>query len=177
MRVLKEQRSADNAIKYLIGLDDRQSVEALYMHDREKRLTYHSTVCVSSQVGCAMGCLFCATGKQGFMRNLTADEIIMQTAVCDHGRRATGCPPIDAVVFAGMGEPLLNYSAVIESIERLSDERQLLHFELATVCMIWPGTSRTAVSACASIFRFTPRRTKNAWRSCPIQKHTASVKS
>jgi 23S rRNA (adenine2503-C2)-methyltransferase len=136
MRVLQEVKSADSAFKYLIGLDDLHSVEALYMCDKEKRLTYHSTVCVSSQVGCAMGCRFCATGKQGFVRNLTTDEIIGQVAVCDHSRQAAGCLPIDAVVFAGMGEPLLNYSAVLASIERIRDERELCHFELATVGVV-----------------------------------------
>ncbi|NLT13904.1 MAG: radical SAM protein [Clostridiales bacterium] len=136
MKILRELRSEDNTFKYLVGLDDRNSVEALYMHDREQRLTYHSTVCVSSQVGCAMGCRFCATGKEGFVRNLTTDEILGQVDICDNGRHRAGRPPIDAVVFAGMGEPLLNYPTVITSIERIREERDLCHFELATVGVV-----------------------------------------
>ncbi len=136
MNILKEHKSEDSAFKYLIGLDDMNSVEALYMYDKDRRLTYHSTVCVSSQVGCSMGCRFCATGEQGFIRNLTADEILGQVALCDQNRQLTGFQPLDAVVFAGMGEPLLNYNNVITAIEKIRDDLGLCHFELATVGVV-----------------------------------------
>jgi 23S rRNA (adenine2503-C2)-methyltransferase len=136
MKILKKLKSEDNACKYLIGLDDMNSVETLYMFDKDMSLTYHSTVCVSSQVGCNMGCRFCATGEQAFIRNLTADEIHGQVELCDKNRRIEGYPPIDAVVFAGMGEPLLNYPGVIAAVERIRDNMNLCHFELSTVGVV-----------------------------------------
>lgn len=136
MKILKELRSEDNAFKYLIGLDDMNSVEALYMYDKNLSLTYHSTVCVSSQVGCSMGCRFCATGEQGFTRDLTADEILGQVELCDMNRQRAGYMPLDAVVFAGMGEPLMNYDNVISAIEKIRGRLGLRHFELATVGIV-----------------------------------------
>lgn len=136
MNVLKEIISEDNAAKYLIGLDDGNTVEALYMHDADRLLTYHSTVCVSSQAGCPVGCRFCATGEQGFVRNLTAEEILGQVMTCDKKREKNGLIPLDAVVFAGMGEPLLNADNVFSAIRKIKSTLDLDHFELATVGIV-----------------------------------------
>ncbi len=133
MKILKAQKSEDNAVKYLIELEDRQTVEALYMYDQDRTVTYHSTVCVSSQVGCAMGCRFCATGAQGFVRNLTAEEIAGQARLCDRERQAAGYPPLDAVVLAGMGEPLANFENVMAAILSIRETLGISCFELATV--------------------------------------------
>lgn len=130
MRIMKEIDGGDS-VKYLVGLDDGGTVETLYMHDREKLLTYHSTVCVSSQLGCAVGCRFCATGAQGFVRNLSGAEIAGQVRLIDARRGQAGFPPLDAVVFAGMGEPLFNYENVTGAITALRDGG-LCDFELAT---------------------------------------------
>ena len=131
MRILS-QASGGDAVKYLLGLEDGNTVEALYMHDRARRLTYHSTACISSQVGCAVGCRFCATGAQGFLRNLEAGEVAGQAWFVDAERERAGAPPLDAVVFAGMGEPLFNYSNVTAAIILLRDSLSLNDFELAT---------------------------------------------
>jgi 23S rRNA (adenine2503-C2)-methyltransferase len=136
MELIRALKSEDYACKYLFGLDDGHSVETLYMCDKDMGLTYHSTVCVSSQVGCSMGCRFCATGEQGFIRNLTADEILEQVAFCNESRWREDCPPVDAVVFAGMGEPLQNYKNVIAAIEGIRKDLGLCHFELATVGVV-----------------------------------------
>lgn len=136
MKILKELKGADHSVKYLLGLEDGQSVETLYMYDKDMCLTYHSTVCVSSQAGCAMGCRFCATGAQGFTRDLTADEILAQTVICEKGRCRDGLPPLDAVVFAGMGEPLMNDKNVMAAMEKIRDRLGIDHFELATVGIV-----------------------------------------
>lgn len=136
MKVIKEQKSEDNAVKYLLSLEDGHSVEALFMNDKSLELTYHSTVCVSSQVGCSIGCRFCATGKQGFIRNLSDDEIVSQVDFCDRFRHLAGYIPLDAVVFAGMGEPLLNYDNVTAAIGKIKRNLGLSHFELATAGIV-----------------------------------------
>ncbi len=136
MKILQQLKSDDNALKCLIGLDDGNSVEALYMHDQDRALTYHSTVCVSSQIGCKMNCRFCATGSQGFARNLTAKEIAGQVTLLNKHRRAGGYPPLDAVVFAGMGEPLDNYVNVLLAMALIRDRLGIKHFELATVGVV-----------------------------------------
>jgi 23S rRNA (adenine2503-C2)-methyltransferase len=136
MDIIKELHSTDGAVKYLLRLEDGQTVETLYMHDEARALTYHSTVCVSSQVGCAMGCRFCATGAQGFIRNLTADEITDQVDICDQRRNPAGLPSLDAVVFAGMGEPLANDAHVLSAITRIKRTMGISNFELATVGIV-----------------------------------------
>lgn len=103
----------DGTIKYLLKLQDGQIIETVGIPS-DKRLT----VCVSSQVGCPMGCLFCATGKGGLQRSLQAHEIVDQvlTVQEDFGQRVSN------IVFMGMGEPLLNREQVLEAIRVLNQE-------------------------------------------------------
>lgn len=137
MEVLRKLVSSDNSsIKYLLKLEDNNTVETLYMYDKDLKLTYHSTVCVSSQVGCKLGCLFCATGKQGYVRNLSVDEIIEQVNICNNHCINSGIDPIDAVVFAGMGEPLLNYENINAAIYRIYSDFGIRNFEIATVGIV-----------------------------------------
>ena len=107
--VVKESVSKDWTVKKLLKFKDGQSVEAVYMADNKGR----ETICVSTQSGCAMGCLFCATGGLGFERNLTTGEILSQIY-------AGGEP--DNIVFMGMGEPFLNYDNVIKAVKILNSE-------------------------------------------------------
>ncbi len=112
--VSKDQKT----IKTLITFDDRFSVESVLMKYQDR-----NTVCVSSQVGCPLACLFCATGKMGFKRNLTAWEITDQ--VLFFGRYLKSLKPagkIDNIVFMGMGEPLLNFENLIRAIKILNDK-------------------------------------------------------
>ncbi len=99
----------DGSAKYLFSLPDGQVVESVLMRFTGRE---NLTVCLSSQVGCAVGCPFCATGKLGFKRNLSAQEIVDQVASI---QRQTG-EKIDNLVYMGQGEPLLNLPEVIESI-------------------------------------------------------------
>lgn len=133
MKIIKKIASCDNSTKYLLEMDDGNTIETLYMEDRELKLTYHSTVCVSSQVGCNQGCYFCATGKQGFVRNLTSDEIIDQVSICIEHCRREKLLPIDAVVFAGMGEPFMNYENIRDAIMSIYNKYRISNFEIATV--------------------------------------------
>jgi len=114
--VQSEHRSADGTIKWLFSSGNGQSVETVFIPEGSR-----GTLCISSQVGCALDCAFCATGHQGFNRNLTAAEIIGQVW---HARQAlpprdNGEPAITNVVFMGMGEPLANYRAVLPALRVL----------------------------------------------------------
>jgi 23S rRNA (adenine2503-C2)-methyltransferase len=105
--------------KVLYELDGGYTVEAVVM-----RYRHRSTLCISSQVGCPIGCPFCATGQGPFGRNLAAHEIVEQ-ALDANRRLHAGGRRLTHVVFMGMGEPLANYEPVVESIRRLAD-RELL---------------------------------------------------
>ena len=103
------QESVDGTRKYLFPANSGKFIETAYIPDRER-----VTVCVSSQVGCKMGCLFCMTGKQGFQGNLTAGEILNQYRGIPDWKRVTN------IVYMGMGEPLDNLPEVLKSLEILS---------------------------------------------------------
>ena len=107
--------SEDGTKKYLIQLDSGSSIEMVRIPEK-KRIT----LCISSQAGCALQCTFCATGAQGFEKNLSADEIIGQLWLANfHEKNDT---PITNVVFMGMGEPLLNFEPVITSADIMRNE-------------------------------------------------------
>jgi 23S rRNA (adenine2503-C2)-methyltransferase len=109
--VVGEAHSRDGTVKTLFHTADGKSVEAVLMRYRDGR----RSVCVSSQSGCPLTCTFCATGQMKFGRNLTAWEILDQAL---HFRRVE---PIDHVVFMGMGEPMMNFDAVLGAARRLPD--------------------------------------------------------
>ncbi len=103
------QESVDGTKKYLFPGTPGKFIEAAYIPDKDR-----ATVCVSSQVGCKMGCLFCMTGKQGFQGNLTAGEIVNQFRSIPEWRSLTN------IVYMGMGEPLDNLDEVLKSLEILT---------------------------------------------------------
>ncbi|HLI27781.1 MAG TPA: 23S rRNA (adenine(2503)-C(2))-methyltransferase RlmN [Chloroflexota bacterium] len=100
--------SVDGTVKYLLALADGREIEAVHIPDDGR-----VTVCVSAQAGCALACAFCATGRLGLLRNLTAGEIVEQVYLARHGE------PAPNVVFMGMGEPLANYAAVVRALRLL----------------------------------------------------------
>ncbi len=115
--VAKRQVSEDGTVKLLLSLCDGRTVETVLMPDyRQDR----AAGCISSQVGCALGCDFCATGRSGFERDLTAGEMIEQFLALRREASALG-RRLQRVVFMGMGEPLLNLEAVLGAIRRLTD--------------------------------------------------------
>ena len=113
------QVAADGTTKLLLRLADGRTVESVLMPDfRADR----AAGCLSSQVGCAMGCDFCATTKTGFERNLTAGEIVEQFLALRREALAVG-RKLQTIVFMGMGEPMLNLDHVLAAIDRLADNR------------------------------------------------------
>jgi 23S rRNA (adenine2503-C2)-methyltransferase len=113
LEVVERQQAADGFLKYLFRLSDGLEVEAVRIPIFESKYT----VCISSQAGCALGCVFCATGKIGFLRNLRAWEIVEQLRIV----RAEADRPVRGVVFMGMGEPLLNYDNVVRAGRIMAD--------------------------------------------------------
>lgn len=113
-RLSKMQESEDGTKKYLWRLSDDECVESVLM-DHGNRFT----ACISSQVGCPLGCRFCATGQQGFKRNLTAAEIVSQFVAME----SEVGHDINNVVYMGMGEPMLNYENVIKSVRLLLEPK------------------------------------------------------
>jgi 23S rRNA (adenine2503-C2)-methyltransferase len=113
------QVAADGTTKLLLRLSDGRTVESVLMPDfRPDR----AAGCLSSQVGCAMGCDFCATTKTGFERNLTAGEMVEQFLALRREALAVG-RKLQTIVFMGMGEPMLNLDHVLAAIDRLADNR------------------------------------------------------
>jgi 23S rRNA (adenine2503-C2)-methyltransferase len=113
------QVAEDGTAKLLLRLHEGRTVESVLMPDyRDDR----AAGCISSQVGCAMGCDFCATTKTGFERNLTAAEIVEQFLALKREARAVG-RKLQTIVFMGMGEPLLNLDNVLTAVERIADNR------------------------------------------------------
>ena len=108
--------AADGCVKWLFSSGAGQAVETVFIPEPDR-----GTLCISSQVGCALDCSFCATGAQGFNRNLTSAEIIGQVrhAIRELPRRSNGEPAVTNVVFMGMGEPLANYRNVIPALQLL----------------------------------------------------------
>lgn len=111
----REDISADGTRKYLFGLADGARVETVWIPEEDRR-----TVCISTQVGCAMGCGFCLTAKAGLTRNLEAWEIVDQ--LLEVQRLTPPEKPVSNVVMMGMGEPLANLAGVIPALERLVDQ-------------------------------------------------------
>src|SRR6185436_6226251 len=112
--VLRRAASADGTVKYLFGLSDGLSVESVLIPE-PKRLT----LCISTQVGCAYGCAFCATARLGFKRNLTTGEIVEQ--IIEASRELEPDRRITNIVLMGMGEPLANYDHTVGAIEIMTD--------------------------------------------------------
>lgn len=138
VKIKTKQISTDGTIKYLLEYPDGECVETVLMRfDNRANLT----ACVSSQVGCAVNCSFCATGKRGFIRNLNYKEIIEQVLTI---QRDTGLK-VTNIVFMGQGEPLLNLDNVLKAMEIFNDSFQIGQRRLTvSTSGIIPGINRLA---------------------------------
>ena len=114
-KIEEVHKSPEGTIKYLIKLESGSMVEMVRIPEKKRM-----TLCISSQAGCALQCTFCATGAQGFEKNLTSDEIIGQLWLANFDNKEQ--PLITNVVFIGMGEPLLNFVPVIESAKIMKEQ-------------------------------------------------------
>jgi 23S rRNA (adenine2503-C2)-methyltransferase len=143
---LEVEQSADRGrtIKWLFRASDGAAIETVLIGYRDR-----STVCISSQAGCALGCTFCATGQFGFERHLDAGEIVAQVAFAKAYLAGEGMPGVPErltnVVFMGMGEPLANYDRVREAVRRIVEEMGMSarSLTLSTVGIV-PGMYRLA---------------------------------
>ncbi|MEL6821093.1 MAG: 23S rRNA (adenine(2503)-C(2))-methyltransferase RlmN [Calditrichota bacterium] len=116
LKLALRQESTDGTRKYLWALEDGKQIESVFIPEETR-----NTICISSQVGCALGCTFCATAQMGFLRNLTPGEIVEQVVKVQQDNNAR----ITNVVFMGMGEPFLNYPRVIQAANIMSDPHGL----------------------------------------------------
>ena len=114
-----EESKTSEVTKFLWKLKDEALVESVLIRSSDRR-----TVCVSSQVGCNARCAFCASGKEGFFRNLTSSEILMQIVLIDRHLNRIG-ESVSHVVFMGMGEPLENYDAVLSAVRKITHPQML----------------------------------------------------
>ncbi len=168
IKILTRWQSSDNLTeKLLLELADGNSVETVLMHH-----DYGYSVCVSSQVGCAMGCAFCASGLNGCVRNLTAAEIIMQVYLFN----AMIAPQqVSRVVVMGSGEPMLNYDEVLSALKFLHREDTLfMSYRNMTVstCGVIPGIERLTQEAVPINLAISLHAVKNDVRTelMPVNK-------
>jgi 23S rRNA (adenine2503-C2)-methyltransferase len=131
-------QDSDGTIKFLFELEDHNTVESVFIPESDRQ-----TVCISTQVGCGMDCSFCATGRNGLVRNLTVAEIVDQPLIVT---RVTGMR-INNLVIMGQGEPLANYDATLKAIKLINDPKGLgigaRHITIST-CGIIPGILKLA---------------------------------
>jgi len=170
-----------NSVKAILSLSDSDKIETVLMRHKGR-----NTVCVSSQVGCPLGCLFCATGKMGFRRNLDAYEIIEQALLFARMLKKDA-QRVDNVVFMGMGEPFLNYDNVMAAIRILNDQKAGLsigsrHISISTIGLT-EGIDKLADEKLQINLAISLHAPNNALRSrlvptnkkYPIEKIMASV--
>lgn len=138
LKLVTQQTSSDGTVKYLFECPDGQRIESVLMHFTESG---RYSLCVSTQVGCAVNCQFCATGQMGFKRNLTVAEIVDQYLFAQH----LSGQEIRNIVFMGQGEPLLNMENLLPAIECLntSAEVGMRHITVSTAGIV-PGIDQLA---------------------------------
>ncbi|MDM8526244.1 23S rRNA (adenine(2503)-C(2))-methyltransferase RlmN [Desulfococcaceae bacterium HSG8] len=161
LETVRIQTSQDGSRKYLFKLDDGEHIESVLIPEKD-----HYTLCISSQVGCAQGCRFCLTARDGFRRNLTRGEIISQVRDIRNELEDSGW--LTNIVFMGMGEPLANYKNVINAIAVITNNDFGLRFSNRKVTVSTAGMiprlsdlgSDTKVSLAVSL-NASDNRTRN----------------
>ncbi|MFC1798585.1 23S rRNA (adenine(2503)-C(2))-methyltransferase RlmN [Thermodesulfobacteriota bacterium] len=160
--------SRDGSRKYLFRLPDNLCIESVLIPEKQ-----HYTLCLSSQVGCAQGCRFCLTGKYGFFRNLTKNEIVSQVRDIIKDIDDTSC--LTNIVLMGMGEPLANYKNVLSAIGVITDSKTGLNFSGRRITLSTVGLTHqfmrlghdTDVNLAVSL-NATDNRTRN--RLMPVNR-------
>jgi len=134
LQVENEAVSDDGSRKLLFRLHDGQHIETVLIPEKD-----HYTLCISSQVGCRQGCRFCMTAKGGWVRNLSAGEIVSQVRDVQHRVAAQGGMPLTNIVFMGMGEPLDNYANMLSALEAITNGNWGLKFSTRRVTVSTAG--------------------------------------
>lgn len=116
-KIITLQTAKDGVKKWLFELSDKNAIETVMIPEKNRR-----TLCISSQVGCVLNCSFCATAREGFVRNLKTSEIIAQIFLANEELKKQNLEKITNVVFMGMGEPLLNSKEVFKVVDLLRDD-------------------------------------------------------
>jgi 23S rRNA (adenine2503-C2)-methyltransferase len=132
LKIVKKEQSNDGSIKYLFQLHDGHTIEAVLLLMKKKKISEDGkiersekyTVCISSQVGCKVGCTFCLTAKGGFVRNLSVGEIVNQIVQIKKDNQIPENKSLN-IVYMGMGEPLDNYNNFVHSVKVISEEEGL----------------------------------------------------
>ena len=132
LRQIRVEQSRDGSRKYLFGLGDGNRIESVLIPERG-----HATLCISSQVGCALGCRFCMTGKGGLVRNLTRGEIVAQVRDIRRGLDDPG--RLTNIVLMGMGEPLANFDQVVSALDTLLDSSEGFGFAARRITLSTAG--------------------------------------
>ncbi len=163
LELVQEQRAADGTRKYLFRLPDGETLECVLMDYERVQARDRHTVCVSTQVGCAVGCAFCATGLGGFRRNLSPGEIVGQVLeITWLVRQEDPEFHVTNVVFMGMGEPLLNYESVLKGINLLNSSKgQNI------------GMRRMTISTSGEVFRIRELARDNPQVGLAVSLHSA----
>lgn len=132
---LRVETSQDSSRKYLFKLSDGNCIESVLIPEKD-----HQTLCISSQVGCAQGCAFCLTARHGFIRNLTAGEMIAQVRdVLKDSDTISNSTRLRNIVFMGMGEPLANYRNVVAALDIIADNDSGLRFSTRRITVSTAG--------------------------------------
>ncbi len=150
-----------DALKFLLRFDDGVLIETVLLRYHLKSGGDRNTLCVSTQAGCAMGCKFCATAKNGLKRNLTTGEIIDQVNFANAYLRQNNGESVSNIVYMGMGEPLANYDAVWKSIGILNDAKNI-------------GMRRITVSTCGLVPAIDRLAAEGAQLTLAVSLHSAN---
>jgi len=165
LHLLKRQISRDGTEKYLFALEDKNTIETVFIPEHHRR-----TLCISSQVGCAMGCHFCHTAQKGFTRNLKAFEIVDQILTVN---RLIEPKKVTNIVFMGMGEPLANMDEVVHAIQRIIEMLKISKRKITlSTAGITPHIMTFARKSPSVNFAFSLNATTDALRNriMPINK-------
>jgi 23S rRNA (adenine2503-C2)-methyltransferase len=149
--------SMDGTEKFLFSLRDEATIEAVLIPEDDRQ-----TLCISTQVGCAMGCSFCATGRSGYVRNLSAGEIVAQVLWVENRLKKQRLG-ISNIVYMGMGEPLANYDAVLRSVRLLNHPKGLNL-----------GARRLTISTCGLVPQIKALATENVQINLAVSLHAVT---
>lgn len=160
---VREQQGQDGTRKYLFRLEDGETIESVLLAYERRKSRDRNTICVSTQVGCPVGCAFCATGLEGFRRNLSTAEIVGQVLDITHFVRWEDPGfQVTNLVFMGMGEPLFNYKSLLQGINLFNQEQGLNI-----------GMRRMTVSTCGVVPRIVDLAKDNPQVGLAVSLHAA----